>query len=85
MLHISEKYLQFRKFKNAKYLLRKIVGLPHTCNQPDLLTVELFFKLCISERYTHNDEKNWKNSVCIGVKKFENSLKSLNKNVVKQR
>ena len=34
---------------------------------------------------TEWNERNWKNSVCIGVKKFENSLKSLNKNVVKQR
>ena len=40
--------------------------------QLDLLTVELFFKPCISQRYVHNLEKNWKNSVCIGAKNFAN-------------
>ena len=33
---------------------------------PDLLTVVLFFKLCMSQRYVRNKlERNWKNSVCI--------------------
>ena len=29
--------------------------------------MELFFKLCISQGYKHNHEKNLKNSACIGV------------------
>ena len=40
--------------------------------QPDLLTAELFFKLCIPQRYVHNLERYWKNSVCISVKNFAN-------------
>ena len=50
--NISEKYLQVRK--KQKHLLRKIFGSP----QPDLLTAELFFKLCMSQRYVHDLEKN---------------------------
>ena len=30
----------------------------------DFLTAELFFKLFISQRYAHNVERNWKNTVC---------------------
>ena len=37
---------------------------------PDLLTAELFFKLCISQRYVRN--LNWKTSLCISVKNFAN-------------
>ena len=45
---------------------------PNNLKQPDLLTAELFFKLCISQRYVHNLKPNWKDSVCIGVKNFAN-------------
>ena len=37
-------------------------------NQPDLLTVELFLKLCISQRHVRNVESNWKNYVCVVVR-----------------
>ena len=40
--------------------------------QPDLLTIELLFKLRISQRYIPNLERNWKNYVCIGVKNIAN-------------
>ena len=64
----SENYLQFRKKKafakeNFWFTLYK---------QPDLLTVELLFKLRISQRYIPNLERNWKNYVCIGVKNIAN-------------
>ena len=39
---------------------------------PDLLTAELFFKLCITQRYAHNLEMYWKNSVCISIEDFDN-------------
>ena len=38
----------------------------------DLLTDELFFKLCVPQRYVYKLERNWKNSACIGVKNFAN-------------
>ena len=48
-------------------------------NSPNLLTAELFFKLCIPQsknilvqRYVQNLERNWKNFVCIGVKNIAN-------------
>ena len=66
-IYISEKYLQFRK--TQKHLLRKIFGSHHTSN---LLTVEVFFKLCLSQRYVYHLERNWKNYVCIDVKNFAN-------------
>ena len=45
---------------------------PNNRKQPDLLTAELFFKLCIPQRYVHNLKPNWKDSVCIGVKNLTN-------------
>ena len=38
--------------------------------ESDLLTAELFFKLCIPQRYGCNLEIYWKNSVRIGVSFF---------------
>ena len=40
--------------------------------QPDLLTAELFFKLCIPQRHVHNLEKYWRKSVFNSVKNFVN-------------
>ena len=40
----------------------------------DLLIPELFFKLCISQRYIENFERNRKNSICIRVKNFVKSV-----------
>ena len=39
---------------------------------PDVLTPGLFFKLPILQRYVHNLESYWKNSVCTSVKNFAN-------------
>ena len=39
-------------------------------SQLDLLTSELFFELCISQRFIQKFERNWRNSVCIRVNKF---------------
>ena len=68
-LYISEKYFQLRK-KQKPFLGRRF-RLPQT-SKPDLLTAELFSKLCIPQRYVQNFERNWKNSVCIGVNNFAN-------------
>ena len=47
----------------------------------DLLTPELFFKLCISQGYTYISqgyiqkfERNWKNSIYIRAKNFAKSV-----------
>ena len=32
-----------------------------------------FFELCISQGYTQNFERNWKNSVCIRINNFAKS------------
>ena len=34
--------------------------------------IQVILKICISQRYVHNLERNWKNSVYIGVKNFTN-------------
>ena len=61
--YISEKYLQFTK----KHLLRKMFDSAHTS------AGQMFVcKLCISQRYLINLERNWKYSVCISVKNFGN-------------
>ena len=39
---------------------------------PDLLTAELFFKLCIPQSYVHELERYWKNSDSISAKNFAN-------------
>ena len=36
--------------------------------QPDPVTVELFLKLCIPQRYVHELEGYWKIFACVGVK-----------------
>ena len=67
--YISENYLQFRK--KQKHFVEENFWF-NTYKKPDLLTAEFFFKLCISQRYMHNLERNQKNSVCVGVKNFAN-------------
>ena len=54
-LCISEKYLQFRK-KTKAFVKENFWFTPY--KNPDLLTAELFFKLCISQRYVQNIERN---------------------------
>ena len=54
-LYISEKYLQFRK-KTKAFVKENFWFTPQ--KNPDLLTAELFFKLCISQRYVQNIERN---------------------------
>ena len=40
----------------------------------DLLTPELFFELCTSQRHIQNFESNWKYSICIRVNNFAKSV-----------
>ena len=35
---------------------------------------EVIFRLCISQRYIQNFERDWKNLICIGVNNFAKSL-----------
>ena len=62
-----EKYLQFRK-KTKAIVKENFWFTPY--KKLDQLTAELLFKLCIPQGYVNNLERNWKNSVCIGVKNF---------------
>ena len=61
-LYISNKCLQLKK---KAFVKENVWFTPYKCL--DLLTVELLFKLRISQRYVRNLERNWKNSVCISV------------------
>ena len=67
-------YLFFLHFREVPSIQKKIKALVKenfwftSYKLPDLLTVEMFFKLCIPKTYVHNLERNWKNSVCIGVR-----------------
>ena len=54
-LNISEKYLQFRK-KTKAFVKENFWFTPY--KNPDLLTAELFFKLCMSQIYVQNIERN---------------------------
>ena len=51
ILHESSGYTFY---KEKMHLLGNIFDSPHTSN---LLTAELFFKLCIPQRYVHKLEK----------------------------
>ena len=55
-----KKYIQFRK--KAKAFFKKKFWFIQ-CKQPDQLTVDL-----LRNCSTNNLERNWKNSVCIGVR-----------------
>ena len=67
-------YIFFLYFREVPSIQKKIKALVKenfwftSYKLPDLLTVEMFFKLCIPKTYVHNLERNWKNSVCIGVR-----------------
>ena len=67
-------YFFFSKFLRSTFNLEKKAFA--TYKQPALFTVALFFKvyiyIYISQKYVHNLERNWKNSVCISVKNFSN-------------
>ena len=69
-IYISEKQIQFRK--KQKHLSRKIFGsLQITWSNQIYCEID-FQSMYISKIWTYNLERNWKNSVCIGVKNFAN-------------
>ena len=65
--YVWEKYRQFRK--KQKHFLRIIFG-SHPRQVTGSTCCGFFFKLLISQRFLHNLERNWKNSVCIDVENF---------------
>ena len=46
--------------------------LVHAISNRIYLLRKCFHTMCMSQRYVHNLERNWKNFVCIGVKNIAN-------------